>query len=684
MNNRQPPENTPEKIANHDVLVFALHDLMMPGLTKNDGSSYATLPTYVKKSLAKITGGCSRDWEILALENREVWWHNHYDNLRYFLGLGGRDGGQATQERMRIASEFWSRDQDEALSYAMTTFYNNDTEELEEFIESQMRIHYDDWRDYIMNYGEEFVQNKTEEEITEKELSQLETKSSQLNDSELAILHEINKLAQKIGGSPKRSVPINPKKVNKMSRFKIWAGIPGTGKSYNLKQELKTLLTDTEIYSVRTVFHPEYSNHDFIGQIKPEATDDGINYPFIPGPFTLALKKAYEAIAEAGDEEPEIVALVVEELNRGNASAIFGEIFQLLDIDEDGQSEYGIDNRDIARQLGIPEDEKIRIPSNMCIYATMNISDQNVFPLDTAFLRRWDREYTNANDWVSPAADWIINFSQGGISWKAFAEEINRFIVEEADDLGIEHPEDKRLGPWFIEQRHCDNLHLFANKVLVYLWTNVFTHSVSREQTFSAGCKTLEELLTRFLIEGTDVFNKTLAGNMTLKTTSPQPSTRRTGGRENLIPNVSEIIRRIIALKPTNLDQMRRARIDSVNELAKDRISESGGVLGEGYSSHIDSQIRRRFFNNSSIEPVNLEQFDKMIFEYISGASEEIIEKSSERVDQDGYSKFSGYLEQGRSDYQNWISSALNESPNETIEEKPNLLNFVDEDEQLL
>ena len=169
---------------------------------------------------------------------------------------------------------------------------------------------------------------------------------------------------------------------------------------------------------------------------------------------------------------------------------------------------------------------------------------------------------------------------------------------------------------------------------------------------------------------------------MTLITTSPQPSTRRTGGRENLIPNVSEIIRRIIALKPTNLDQMRRARIDSVNELAKDRISESDGVLGEGYSSHIDSQIRRRFFNNSSIQPVNLEQFDKMIFEYISGASEEILEKSSERVDQDGYSKFSGYLEQGRSDYQNWISSALNESPNETNEEKPNLLNFVDEDEQ--
>jgi hypothetical protein len=663
MNNRQPPKNTPEKIENHDVLVFALHFLMMPRLKKDDGSNYATLPTYAKKSLAKITGGCSERYDTLTQKNKESWWHNHYDNLRYFLGLGGRDGGSATQERMRIASEFWSGNQDEALSYAMTTFYNNNTEELEEFIETQMGLDYDDWRDYIMTYGEEFVQNKTEEEITENELPLLEPKSSQLNDSELAILNEINKLAQKIGGSPKRSVPINPKKLRKISRFKIWAGIPGTGKSYNLKQELKTLLNNTDRNSVRTVFHPEYSNHDFIGQIKPEATDDGIDYPFIPGPFTLALKKAYEAIAEAGDEEPEIVALVVEELNRGNASAIFGEIFQLLDIDEDGQSEYGIDNRDIARQLGIPEDEKIRIPSNMFIYATMNISDQNVFPLDTAFLRRWDREYTNANDWVSPAADWIINFSQGGISWKAFAEEINRFIVEEADDLGIEHPEDKRLGPWFIEQRHCDNLHLFANKVLVYLWTNVFTHSVSREQTFSAGCKTLEELLKTFMMAGIEVFNDKLAGNMTLIATYQEPPTRRTGGRENLIPNVSEVIRRIIVLKPTNLDEMRRARIDSVNNLAKDRISESDGALGEGYSSHIDSQIRRRFFNNSSSQSVNLEQFDKMVLEYISGASEEILEKSSKRANQEGYSDFSGYLEQGRSDYQNWTSSTLDESP---------------------
>ena len=330
----------------------------------------------------------------------------------------------------------------------------------------------------------------------------------------------INDLAAKLAPKLMSKASSKPKKVNTESRFKIWAGIPGTGKSYNLKQELKTLLNNTDRNSVRTVFHPEYSNHDFIGQIKPEAIDNGIDYPFIPGPFTLALKKAYKAITEAGEEEPEIVALVVEELNRGNASAIFGEIFQLLDLDENGQSEYGIDNRDIARQLGIPEDEKIRIPSNMCIYATMNISDQNVFPLDTAFLRRWDRQYTNANDWVSPAADWIINFPQGEISWKTFAEEINRWIVDQADDLGIEHPEDKRLGPWFIEQRHCDNLPLFANKVLVYLWTNVFTHSVSREQTFSSGCKTLEELLTRFMIEGTDVFNKTLAGNMTLIATS--------------------------------------------------------------------------------------------------------------------------------------------------------------------
>ena len=203
-----------------------------------------------------------------------------------------------------------------------------------------------------MENGEEFVQKETNKDGDEDNSSQTDTKSITLDDTELAISKEITKLAKKLSAPAKISVLKVSKKRSNLSRFKIWAGIPGTGKSYALKQELKSILSDPETYSFRTVFHPEYSNHDFIGQIKPEANaKGGIEYPFIPGPFTLALKKAYEAIKQAGEHEPEAVVLVVEELNRGNASAIFGEIFQLLDLDEDGQSEYGIHNREIAKQV---------------------------------------------------------------------------------------------------------------------------------------------------------------------------------------------------------------------------------------------------------------------------------------------------------------------------------------------
>ena len=674
----QPPENTPEEIENHDVLIFAIHYLLMPNQLRDDGSKYATIPSKIKNTLAKITGGCTADYNNNPAEVRLSWWHAHYDNLRFFLGLGGREGGRPTQNRMRIANEFWIENQDIALSYAMTTFYNNDSEELRNFINSEMGLDYDNWREYIMAYGEEFEQNDDGESIHEDISLSIEPKLSNLNDSELAILQEINKFAEKLRGTPNKSMPKKLEKLTNFSRFKIWAGIPGTGKSYNLKQELKNILTDTDIYSVRTVFHPEYSNHDFIGQIKPEAKSDGIDYPFIPGPFTLALEKAYKAIAEAGDEEPETVALVIEELNRGNASAIFGEIFQLLDLDENGQSEYGIDNRDIAKRLGIAKDEKIRIPNNMLIYATMNISDQNVFPLDTAFLRRWDRRYTNATDWTSPASDWIIKLPQGDISWENFAETINGWIVDEADNLGIEHPEDKRLGPWFVEQRHCDNSQLFANKVLVYLWTNVFTHSVSREQTFSIECKTLEDLLNKFLIGGTEVFNTRLSERLAIVKHSLETPTIQSENRENLMANLSETIRRIIDSKPTSLPELSRVRIESVKDLAKDRIAESGGKLGDGYSSHIDSQIRRRFFN-ATVRPVNLEQFDTMIFDYISGKNNDILEKSSNRNGQEGYSDFKAYLDQGRSDYPAWISASLVGDSSSTEGQETDLFDFSEE-----
>jgi hypothetical protein len=319
---------------------------------------------------------------------------------------------------------------------------------------------------------------------------------------------EIEVLASKLG--PVKTKKGDEDSFNMESRFKIWAGIPGTGKSYNLMKAVEKLVNNPKEDVVRTVFHPEYSNYDFIGQIKPTESGGVITYPFVSGPFTTALKKAHEG---RGEGEKKIV-LIIEELNRGNASAIFGEIFQLLDIDSNGESTYGIWNRDMAKVLGLGESEDIRIPSNLYIYATMNISDQNVFPLDTAFLRRWDRDYLPTDDWCEPANEWIIKLKSEEIPWEKFATVINDWLIENAESLGIEHPEDKRLGPWFVEKRHCEDYVLFANKVIVYLWTNVFCHTESREQTFSSKCNSLEKLLKEFKENGSQAFRTDLSQRM--------------------------------------------------------------------------------------------------------------------------------------------------------------------------
>ena len=139
----------------------------------------------------------------------------------------------------------------------------------------------------------------------------------------------------------------------------------------------------------RLVFHPDYMYSDFIGQILPVVRDDKVRYEFAPGPFTKLLKKAYE-------NPDKNFYLIVEEINRGNAPAIFGEVFQLLDrIDDEegeypvGTSEYAITNSNIAQIVYGDEKRKVRLPSNFSIIGTMNTSDQNVFTLDTAFQRRW-------------------------------------------------------------------------------------------------------------------------------------------------------------------------------------------------------------------------------------------------------------------------------------------------------
>lgn len=176
-------------------------------------------------------------------------------------------------------------------------------------------------------------------------------------------------------------------------------GVPGCGKSH----EIKTKYCNDKKYMERVVFHPDYTYSDFVGQILPKTDGVTISYPFTEGSFTTILRKA---IHDPGH----MYYLVIEEINRGNAPAIFGEVFQLLDR-EDGTSEYGINNFDIARCVygaGM-EEEEIKIPGNLTILATMNTADQNVFTLDTAFKRRWSlRNIKN----ILPVSTQIIKFAE--------------------------------------------------------------------------------------------------------------------------------------------------------------------------------------------------------------------------------------------------------------------------------
>ncbi len=231
-------------------------------------------------------------------------------------------------------------------------------------------------------------------------------------------------------------------------------GVPGSGKSWTIEHEYCKPRSVVE----RLVFHPDYTYSDFIGQILPDVADDGqVSYKFTPGPFTNIMREAYN---HPGTE----YILIIEEINRGNAPAIFGEVFQLLDrkveirdIDDDGYpigtSEYGITNTNIAEEMYGKErrDEKIRIPSNLSVIGTMNTSDQNVFTLDTAFQRRWDmrlieNDFANVDSKLADAE--ILDTT---VTWKNFCVEVNKIVI--GNSARMTSAEDKRLGAYFVHLR---------------------------------------------------------------------------------------------------------------------------------------------------------------------------------------------------------------------------------------
>lgn len=297
----------------------------------------------------------------------------------------------------------------------------------------------------------------------------------------------------------------------------ILYGVPGSGKSYTINNEY----IDSDTSVERVVFHPDYTYSDFIGQILPKSVDDDVAYEFTPGPFTKILKDSYRNPTNK-------YILVIEEINRGNAPSIFGDVFQLLDRDKETfESEYSITNSDIAKIVYNDETHKVKIPSNMSIICTMNTSDQNVFTLDTAFQRRWAmRMIENKFNKITPEE---VNFAEkkildSNVSWESFCNVINKQILEKNQNMSSS--EDKRLGVYFVnidELTHDSNEtnssasaeerrnamlqnRRFPEKVIKYLWDDAF--KFNRYDIFKEEFMSLEKLIDEFCNEsGNNRFN---------------------------------------------------------------------------------------------------------------------------------------------------------------------------------
>lgn len=252
----------------------------------------------------------------------------------------------------------------------------------------------------------------------------------------------------------------------------IYYGAPGTGKSHAIDRIV------TEENSIRTTFHPDSDYASFVGCYKPvakivDSEKKEITYDFVPQAFTRAYIEAWKDTSKP-------YYLVIEEINRGNCAQIFGDIFQLLDRGEDGFSSYKITpDTDLQQYLAeqfakvdiadadIKEGLKMQLPNNLHILATMNTSDQSLFPIDSAFKRRWEWKYIPIKN---EDKNHKIEVDGAKYDWFAFMKLVNDRIENVTDS------EDKQIGYWFAKANEKDEIsaETLVSKVIFYLWTDVF------------------------------------------------------------------------------------------------------------------------------------------------------------------------------------------------------------------
>ena len=311
---------------------------------------------------------------------------------------------------------------------------------------------------------------------------------------------------------------------------KILFGSPGTGKSYQIREIARDKLGipfDDATHTVKTVFHPEYTYADFMGKLLPLTQGNSVIYKFYPGHFIRILGMAYQGLI---DGKKDHYLLVIDELNRGNAAAIFGTVFQLLDRESDGWSSYEVDisemelvglleamrlkpiiqdgtieikegktkipcedfcqrrkdelagnNSEGSRVFSLLQQRRINIPHNLSILATINTSDESIYYLDSAFKRRWDWEYVDApvgNADIPKAlrdVKLVINYEEEEEvkKWPYCIFGINQLI--KSNHQVIRRIEDKQIGWWFIKPENGQvELSQVKDKLMFYLWDSVF------------------------------------------------------------------------------------------------------------------------------------------------------------------------------------------------------------------
>ncbi len=351
-----------------------------------------------------------------------------------------------------------------------------------------------------------------------------------------------------------------------LPRNLIFFGAPGTGKSHKLKVavegktnkegETRQIINDDigeceglfvtlkdnkvdERHYERVTFYPTYSYAQFVGCYKPVMKGENIAYEFVPGPFLRVLVDSLKDLKDLPTDPKNHShdhCLVIEEINRANAAAVFGDVFQMLDRGSNGESEYDVaTSEDIKRYLKkelakddykcareflgaesngtIELDDKgewkncrLRIPSNMYIWATMNSADQGVFPLDTAFKRRWEFEYVGINDgWNKGNTEQPTPNEWEIADTEYYWEPVRRFINAQLSNNGVN--EDKLMGPFFVKPATKNakivSADTFKSKVLMYLWEDAAR--MCRQKLFDKSIKVFSDLVHKWPKE--KVFN---------------------------------------------------------------------------------------------------------------------------------------------------------------------------------